>query len=66
MIRSRGKRKLLEINGISEEFGYIVVDENFPRETFTLIREELEGLVARYKQWDTEHRGSQESREWRV
>ncbi|MDE2781023.1 MAG: hypothetical protein OXI91_15305 [Chloroflexota bacterium] len=48
--------KLLKIDGVSESFGYIVVDENFLRETFTLVKEELEGLVARYKQWDTEHR----------
>ena len=44
--------------GVSEYLGCIVVDANFLRESFMLVKEELEGLVERYKQWDTGNRAS--------
>ena len=56
MIPREIKEKLLKIDGVSDRFGYIVVDENFLRQTFTMVKDELEGLVARYKKWDTENR----------
>ena len=60
MIRQRVKGKLLKIRGVRERLGYIVVDENFLRQTFTLVKDELEGIVERYKQWGTKHRASQQ------
>ena len=48
--------RLLKAKGISERFGYIVVDESFLQDTFSAVKEELEELVARYSQWETEHR----------
>ena len=61
LIPPRIEGKLLKVEGISKGYGYIMVDENFLRQTFTLVKEELEGLVARYKQWDTGYRASQQS-----
>ena len=61
MISPRVKGKLLKVDGVSERFGYIVVDGEFLGQTFTLVRDELEGLVARYKEWDTEHRALQQT-----
>ena len=55
MMRSGVKKNVLKIDGVSEMFGYIIVDEVFLRDTFALVKEELEGLVARYKEWDTEY-----------
>ena len=44
--------------GVSEYLGCIVVDADFLRESFMLVKEELEGLVDMYKQWDTGNRSS--------
>ena len=55
MIRSGTKKKILKNQGVEEKFGYVIVTEAFLRETFELVNEDLEDLVARYKKWDTEN-----------
>ena len=50
------KEKLLKIDGVNDRLGYIVVDKKYLEQTFKLVKAELEGLVARYKKWDTENR----------
>ncbi len=56
LVNSSRKRKILNNAGVGEYLGCIVVDADFLRESFVLVKEELEGLVERYKQWDTENR----------
>ena len=58
LVNSQRKRKILMNSGINEYLGCIVVDADFLRESFMLVKEELEGLVDRYKQWDTGNRSS--------
>ena len=56
---SKGKRDtILKSGGVREELGCLVVDGDFLKETFALVKNDLEGLVERYKQWDTEERAS--------
>ena len=63
MMRQGTKRRILRIEGVSERFGCIVVDEHLLRDTFTLVKEDVEALVGRYKQWDTARRASLNSDE---
>ena len=58
LVNSKRKRKILMNAGVSEYLGCIVVDADFLRESFMLVKEELEGLVDMYKQWDTGNRSS--------
>ena len=58
LVKSQRKWKILLNPGVSEYLGCIVVDADFLRESFMLVKEELEGLVERYKQWDTGNRAS--------
>lgn len=58
LVNSQRKRKILLNPGVSECLDCIVVDADFLRESFMLVKEELEGLVERYKQWDTGNRAS--------
>ena len=63
MLKAKVKRNVLGVDGVSERFGYIVFGSDFLQETFSLVREELESLVARYKQWDSDWWASQQARE---
>ena len=58
LVKSQRKRKILRNPGVSEYLGCIVVNADFLQESFMLVKEELEGLVDRYKQWDTGNRSS--------
>ena len=58
LVSSKRKKKILKDDGVSEHWGCIVVDANFLRESFAIVKEELEGLMARYKQWDTANQAS--------
>ena len=53
------RKRILTNKGIKEYHVFLIVNERFLRETFDLVKEELEDLVARYKEWDTEYRASQ-------
>ena len=58
LMSSKRKKKILKNDGVSEYWGCIVVDANFLRESFAIIKEELEELMDRYKQRDTTNRAS--------
>lgn len=46
------RAKILKIDGVEDKMGYLVVNGAFLRDTFALVREDLEDLVARYKELD--------------
>ena len=52
-IRVGTREKILKIDGVEDELGFVTVSGAFLRETFTLVKDDLEDLVARYKEWDT-------------
>ena len=52
-IRVGTREKILKIDGVKDEVGFVIISEAFLRETFTLMKDDLEDLVARYKEWDT-------------
>ena len=56
MMNKRTRKKIRTIQGVSEKVGCVVVDATYLRETFNLVRGEIEALTARYKQWDTDNR----------
>ena len=53
MIEKNKREKILKIHGVKEELGFVIISETFLRETFALVKDDLEDLVARYKEWDT-------------
>ncbi len=53
MIEEKKREKILKINGVEDKLGFVIVSGAFLRETFTLVKDDLEDLVARYKEWDT-------------
>ena len=50
--RQKRTRKLLNVKGVYECYGYILVTKAFLKETFFLVKEELESLASRYKKHD--------------
>ena len=52
MIPEGTRKKILQSRGVRNTHGFVVVDDAFLRETFNLVKDELEDLVARYKEWD--------------
>lgn len=55
----KGVQELVSKNiGVQENGGYIIVNEDFLRETFMLVKGDLEDLIARYKEWDDAHKAS--------
>ena len=51
MVRKRDK--ILKNEGVCSEYGFLVVDQDFVKQTFSLVKDEIEDLVRRYKEWDT-------------
>ena len=45
--------KILNLDGVKDELGFVIISEAFLRETFALVTDDLEDLLARYKEWDT-------------
>ena len=46
------KDKLLMDPGVSEKWDCLLVSGELLRELFTVVKEELDSLVRRYKEWD--------------
>ena len=53
------RKRVLKHDGVCEIYGYLIVERDFLRETFALVNDELEDLVARYREWDTADRQSE-------
>ena len=51
--RTKTRERILKNEGAKEELGCLVVEGAFLKETFTFVKDDLEGLVDRYKEWDT-------------
>ena len=56
LIKAGTKQKILKSDGVREYFDRVLVEPTFLRETFTMVKDDLESLVARYKAWDTANR----------
>ncbi len=59
MIEEQNRKKMekiLKLDGVKDELGFVIVSGAFLRETFTLVKDDLEDLVARYKEWDTAYK----------
>ena len=55
------KARILAVEGIENRFGFLLISQEFLAEIFKSVRADLEDLVARYKEWDTEYRASQQN-----
>ena len=53
MVSKRTRERILKSEGVREEVGWLVVEGAFLKETFAFVKIDLEGLVERYKEWDT-------------
>ena len=57
MLKEKSRTKILAWEkqniGISSHYNFLLIDENFAKETFAQVRLSLEDLVERYKHWDT-------------
>ncbi len=58
MVGKERRRKIRKYEGVDIGNGYLVVSGEFLRYTFTLVKDELKDLVARYREWDTIYRES--------
>ena len=58
MVSKRTRERILKSKGVREELGCLVVEGAFLKETFAFVKNDLEGLVERYKEWDTATRAS--------
>ena len=56
IISSRTRQRILKSEGAKEELGCLVVEGAFLKETFAFVKDDLESLVKRYKEWDTSTR----------
>lgn len=56
MVSNSTRERIMKIEGVKEELGCLVVEGAFLRETFEFVKRDLEGLVERYKEWDTANR----------
>ncbi len=56
MVSREQRRKILRYEGANESYDYLVVSRDFLSETLALVTDELEDLVARYREWDTAFR----------
>ena len=46
------RERILRNEGVKEEIGCLVVKRDFLKETFVFVKDDLEDLVKRYKEWD--------------
>ena len=53
IVLARRRERILNSEGAKEELGFLVVEGAFLKETFEFVKDDLEGLVGRYKEWDT-------------
>ena len=53
IVSTRTRERILKSGGVREELGFLVVEGTYLRETFAFVKDDLEGLVGRYKEWDT-------------
>ena len=60
MVRSGVRSRILRREGVDDKFGYMIVNGTFLRETFDLVKRDLEDLVDRCKKWDTDRMESQQ------
>ena len=56
MVGQERRKKILKYEGIKDSYDYLVVSGSFLRETFALVKDDVEDLVARYREWDTANR----------
>ena len=56
MIVEKKGEKILKQEGVKKEFGFIIVSGPFLRETFTMVKEELEDLLVRHREWGKANR----------
>ena len=54
MIAGGKRKKILNSKGVDRWFGFVVVDEAFLRETYALVKDDIEALVNRYEEWDSD------------
>lgn len=52
MVPRRTRERILRSEAVTEELGCLVVEGAFLKETFAIVKNDLEGLVERYKEWD--------------
>lgn len=52
-VSTRTIERILKSGGSKEELGFLVVEGTFLKETFAFVKDDLESLVERYKEWDT-------------
>ena len=45
--------QIMDTDGVDDIMGFITVSESFLRDTYTLVKADLDDLVTRYKQWDS-------------
>jgi len=57
MLKNNAKKKIEALEkkniGISSNYNYLLVDASFAKESLSAVRILLQGLVERYKEWDT-------------
>ena len=51
MVHASTRERILKAAGVRKELDYLVVEGAFLKETFIFVKEDLEGLVRRYKEW---------------
>ncbi len=47
------RERLLKSKGVYDWLDFVLVDEAFLKETYTLVKDEIEALMERYKAWDS-------------
>ena len=55
-VKENLRNRILKQKGVKDEFGYLIISGAFLREIFTLVKEDLEDLLTRYKEWDKANR----------
>ena len=55
-VKEKLRNQILKQKGVKDEFGYLIISGAFLGETFTLVKEDLEDLLTRYKEWDKANR----------
>ena len=50
------RKRILRHQEVKEESGFVIVSGAFLRETFTMVKEDLEDLLVRHREWDKANR----------